>query len=121
MIEPLLTQLLVHPFFAKPYPKSTGREDFNLTWLQAELAVFTQNYKDSLYSPADVQATLTELTAISAANQLNTFINDNSDCAVYVCGGGALNDYLMTRLQAHLPHVIVETSASLGLAPTWVE
>ncbi|MFP3366068.1 anhydro-N-acetylmuramic acid kinase, partial [Pseudoalteromonas sp. SIMBA_148] len=41
--------------------------------------------------------------------------------SVYVCGGGALNDYLMARLQAHLPRCTVQTTDHLGLAPTWVE
>ncbi|WP_352310689.1 anhydro-N-acetylmuramic acid kinase [Psychrobacter sp. W2-37-MNA-CIBAN-0211] len=121
VIEPLLNQLLEHPFFAKPYPKSTGREDFNLAWLQDELQKFEQASAVIRYSSADVQATLTELTAISASAQINKFIDANGNTSVYVCGGGALNDYLMTRLQAHLPHCTVETTASLGLNPTWVE
>lgn len=122
IIELLLTQLLAHPFFAKPYPKSTGREDFNLAWLQTELQTFDQAAANTRYSSADVQATLTELTAVSAINQIKPFISDdNVTGAVYVCGGGALNDYLMKRLQAHLPHCTVETIKSLGLDPTWVE
>ncbi|MEK6202918.1 MAG: anhydro-N-acetylmuramic acid kinase [Psychrobacter sp.] len=121
VIEPLLNQLLEHPFFAKPYPKSTGREDFNLARLQDELQKFEQASAVIRYSSADVQATLTELTAISASAQINKFIDANKNISVYVCGGGALNDYLMTRLQAHLPHCTVETTASLGLDPTWVE
>ena len=64
---------------------------------------------------------MTELTAISASAQINMFINVQTNSSVYVCGGGALNNYLMTRLQAHLPHCTVETTASLGLEPTWVE
>lgn len=128
VIEPLLNQLLAEPFFAKTYPKSTGREAFNLAWLQSELQSFEQTSANLRYSSADVQSTLTELTAISASNQINAFIqgastkNDTSDkSAVYVCGGGALNSYLMQRLQAHIPHCKVETTASLGLEPTWVE
>ena len=125
VIETLLNQLLNHSFFAKTYPKSTGREDFNLDWLQSELQRFEQTAINIRYSSADVQATLTELTAISAANQIKPFIekdNDhNSNSAVYVCGGGAFNDYLLSRLQAHLPHCKVETTSQLGLAPTWVE
>ncbi|MBF4490359.1 anhydro-N-acetylmuramic acid kinase [Psychrobacter sp. N25K4-3-2] len=121
VIEPLLNQLLEHPFFAKSYPKSTGREDFNLAWLQDELQKFEQASAVIRYSSADVQATLTELTAISASAQINKFIDANGNTSVYVCGGGALNDYLMTRLQAYLPHCTVETTASLGLDPTWVE
>jgi anhydro-N-acetylmuramic acid kinase len=121
IIEPLLHQLLAHPFFTQPHPKSTGREDFNLAWLQDELQRFNQTYPQIPYSPADVQATLTELTAISASTQINIFISADENSSVYVCGGGALNDYLMTRLQVHLPHCTVQTTDHLGLAPTWVE
>ncbi len=121
VVEPLLNQLIEHPFFARTYPKSTGREDFNLVWLQSELQKFDQASAHIRYSSADVQATLTELTAMSASMQINMFIKAKENSSVYVCGGGALNDYLMTRLQAHLPHCKVETTASLGLNPAWVE
>ena len=121
VVEPLLNQLIEHPFFARTYPKSTGREDFNLAWLQSELQKFDQASAHIRYSSADVQATLTELTAMSASMQINMFIDAKENSSVYVCGGGALNDYLMTRLQAHLPHCTVETTASLGLNPAWVE
>ena len=121
VVEPLLNQLIEHPFFARTYPKSTGREDFNLAWLQDELQKFDQASAHIRYSSADMQATLTELTAMSASMQINMFINPHENSSVYVCGGGALNDYLMTRLQAHLPHCTVETTASLGLNPAWVE
>ncbi len=53
--------------------------------------------------------------------QINQFIKNHENSSVYVCGGGALNEYLVTRLQAHLPHCTIETTASLGLDPTWVE
>lgn len=127
VIETLLNQLLTHPFFAKSYPKSTGREDFNLAWLQAELQQFDKVAANTRYSSADVQATLTELTAITASNQIRQFIKtdgssvEKQTAEVYVCGGGALNNHLLTRLQAYLPHCMVTTTASLGLEPTWVE
>ena len=120
-IRSLLDRLQNHEFFAKEPPKSTGREDFNLAWLQSELQKFDQASAHIRYSSADVQATLTELTAMSASMQINMFIKAKENSSVYVCGGGALNDYLMTRLQAHLPHCKVETTASLGLNPAWVE
>ena len=121
IIESLLQQLLTHPFFAQSHPKSTGREDFNLTWLQDALQAFEQANANISYSAADVQATLTELTAISASTQINMYVSNSKNSSVYVCGGGALNDYLMQRLQAHLPHCTVKTTEHLGLAPTWVE
>lgn len=121
VVEPLLNQLLAQPFFSQPYPKSTGREEFNLDWLKAELQKFDQASTAIRYSAADVQATLTELTAISACDQINNFIKNKDNSSVYVCGGGALNAYLMQRLQAHLPRCPVATTADLGLEPTWVE
>ena len=127
VISPLLNQLLSHAFFEKNYPKSTGREDFNLDWLQEELQTFDTHSPDTRYSSADIQATLTELTAVTASNQIRQFTSfedtaiESGKAEVYVCGGGALNSYLMTRLQAHLPHCKVTTTASLGLEPTWVE
>ncbi len=130
VIESLLNQLLAHPFFIKEYPKTTGREDFNLAWLQSELQKFDQVAANTRYSSADVQATLTELTAITASVQIRQFTKEADSAVnsvntlkseVYVCGGGALNDYLMSRLQAHLPHCTVNTTTSLGLDPTWVE
>src|SRR5699024_4682915 len=74
VVEPLLNQLIEHPFFARTYPKSTGREDFNLAWLQSELQKFDQASAHIRYSSADVQATLPELTALSASMQINMFI-----------------------------------------------
>nr|WP_261871142.1 anhydro-N-acetylmuramic acid kinase [Psychrobacter sp. JCM 18901] len=78
-LEPLLSHYYsnfwhIH-FFAQSHPKSTGREDFNLTWLQGELQAFEQANANISYSAADVQATLTELTAISASTQINMFVS----------------------------------------------
>lgn len=131
-IEPLLEQLLAQPFFAKDFPKSTGREEFNLAWLEDEISRFVNNnaVKNNAVknnpeplSPTDIQATLVELTAISSSAQILPFIEKypDSQAAIYVCGGGALNGYLLSRLQAHLPDCAVLTTDALGLAPTWVE
>jgi len=38
-----------------------------------------------------------------------------------VCGGGALNDQLMTRLAARLPGVEAMSTSTLGLHPLQVE
>src|SRR5690606_41077089 len=57
----LLQELLAEPFFALPPPKSTGRDLFNRPWLQARL----KGHGSAL--PADVQATLTEMTARACA------------------------------------------------------
>lgn len=120
VIEPLLSLLLEHPFFAKPFPKSTGREDFNLTWLDNVLEQLGHQLPNLAYSPADVQATLTELTAVSVAQAIESASQTNEG-ELFVCGGGALNKFLMSRLQAHLPKWSVQTTENIGLSPLWVE
>lgn len=119
VIEPLLSLLLSHPFFALPAPKSTGREDFNLAWLDSVLEQLGHQFPNLAYSPADVQATLTELTAVSVAQAIEAVSEEEGE--LFVCGGGALNRYLMSRLQTHLPNWTVQTTEDIGLSPLWVE
>lgn len=109
--DELLNTLMTHPFLAKPTPKSTGREEFNLVWLDKILTSFN-------LSPADVQATLCEFTALSASHEIKKFSHINE---LYVCGGGAYNTYLLVRLQHHLPTFNISTTHSHGISPTWVE
>ncbi|WP_342618851.1 anhydro-N-acetylmuramic acid kinase [Rhodoferax sp. GW822-FHT02A01] len=109
----LLQSLLSEPFLALPAPKSTGRDLFNGPWLQAHLQSFAH------VSAQDVQATLTELTAQACADSL---LKQAPDCKrLIVCGGGALNTHLMSRLRALLPGCDVASSAVHGLPPLQVE
>ncbi len=115
----LLAQLLAHPYFAAPLPKSTGREAFDLNWLNRCIAACA----DGLNIPsADVQATLCELTAHSIASAVQQYAPQCK--GLYVCGGGALNTHLMQRLQALLSHPSpcpVATTAELGVDPQHME
>jgi anhydro-N-acetylmuramic acid kinase len=109
----LLSELLQHPYFGKSGPRSSGKEDFNLTWLDQCLC------KYPLLDPADVQATLAELTASSIASAIGT---GNIEVAeVYICGGGAHNGDLMGRLQRHLGPASLASTADVGMDPDWVE
>lgn len=111
VVPTLLTRLLGEPFFTMPPPKSTGRDLFHLDWLSARLAGD---------EPAeDVQATLLELTARSAADALMAQMPEARH--LIVCGGGALNGALMRRLAALLPDTAVQSSAPRGLPVDQVE
>jgi anhydro-N-acetylmuramic acid kinase len=110
--QPLLATLLADPYFARPAPKSTGRETFSDAWLERALA-------DGARAPADVQATLSELTARSIAESLQQC--GGNVRALFVCGGGAFNDDLMRRLELALPGTPVRTTDAFGLAPEHVE
>ncbi len=110
----LLQQLLTHPFFAMPAPKSTGREDFHLPWLESELSRLGQDV-----AAEDVQATLLELTAASVAHAIaGTELGGGE---LLICGGGAFNTTLWHRLQTLLPSWTLHSTADFGLAPNWVE
>jgi len=113
-LQPALLQVLLDaPYFALPPPKSSGRDLFNPGWLNTQLTRFRH------LPPADVQATLTELTASSCVADLQ---RHGADCTrLIVCGGGALNLRLMQRLQALLPGCEVVSSAQEGLPPLQVE
>lgn len=109
----LLNALLGDPFFVTKGPKSTGREVFNLGWLQHHLGRLTT------FEPQNVQATLLELTALTIVESLKSAQPHTE--TLLVCGGGAHNATLMGRLSALLPATQVDSTASYGVDPDWVE
>jgi anhydro-N-acetylmuramic acid kinase len=108
---PLLERLAAHSYFAAAPPKSTGKEVFNMAWLEDALADVAG------VDAQDVQATLAELSASSIAQSLAQLSLDE----VYVCGGGAANTDLMRRLYRHMQPTPLATTAELGCDPAWVE
>jgi len=111
VVPRLLAKLLAHPYFRRRPPKSTGREEFSLKWLKRKLAGNER--------AADVQATLTELTALTIARAVRRYCANARE--VFVCGGGARNRVLLARLAALLPRTRVVTTAALGIQPEHVE
>ena len=111
--QTLLDTLLADPYFSLAPPKSTGRELFNLHWLEKKLAAHPT------VPPQDIQATLCELTAITIANAINQ--NANNSEQILVCGGGVHNQHLLQRLAQHLPQAEVNSVLIAGIDPDWVE
>ncbi|WP_085727877.1 anhydro-N-acetylmuramic acid kinase [Pseudomonas sp. R37(2017)] len=109
----LLNELLNDPFFVTKGPKSTGREVFNLPWLTQHLAHLPA------FAAEDVQATLLELTALTIIESLQSAQTDTQE--LLVCGGGAHNSALMSRLASLLPNASVSSTATYGVDPDWVE
>ncbi|MCP5266450.1 MAG: anhydro-N-acetylmuramic acid kinase [Burkholderiaceae bacterium] len=118
----LLAALLDDPYFGREAPKSTGREHFNLTWLDSMLARCGR----ADLGAADVQRTLVELTACSIADAIARACKGHpatprDDAAIYCCGGGVRNGFLMGRIAARLAPSPIRTTADLGIAPQAVE
>lgn len=114
----LLARLRSDPYFALPPPKSTGRDLFHGGWLDAILQDF------HYVTPTDVQASLTALTATTIADAILAYAP--SAAAVYVCGGGAYNGFLLDLLEQKLmtgtgKKIAVQSTQILGVAPQHVE
>ncbi|TWC33164.1 anhydro-N-acetylmuramic acid kinase [Pseudomonas sp. SJZ079] len=113
-VQPHLLQALQSdPYFQTQGPKSTGRELFNLTWLERHLSRLPE------YPDADTQATLLELTASSIVAALQSAQAQTEE--LLVCGGGANNRALMARLSDLLPGCAVNSTAAHGVPADWVE
>lgn len=108
----LLGALLADSYFALPPPKSTGREHFHLGWLATHPRLAALN-------PADVQATLLELTARSVAAAITRHAATAED--VLVCGGGTHNSRLMQRLGVLLAPRRLCSTAEFGIDPDFLE
>lgn len=103
----LLKGLLSDSYFSELPPKSTGREYFNLSWLERILTKFPNNKAE------DVQATLVELTAVTICDQINL----SGGCQrLLVCGGGAHNPSVMARIKDLLPETIVSPTDDFGVS-----
>lgn len=111
VIEPLLQKLLAEPFFALSPPKSTGRDLFSLSWLMDRIG---EDYAD-----ADIQRTLLELTAQTITHAVQRHCADTEE--IYLCGGGAYNRTLVSRLRDLLQPVKIALSDELGINVNHVE
>jgi len=109
--DTLLEQLMAEPYLSVSPPKSTGRELFNMPWLNSRLGLNSRR-------PQDVQATLQQFTAATVAAAVHRHA---PGAAVYVCGGGARNAGLLDALGRLVAPKPVATTAALGLDPDYVE
>lgn len=104
-----LQAMLADDYFSQPAPKSTGREYFNLKWLN-------QFKEYEQLNTLDILATLTELTAMT----LGQFLKSGSG-TLALCGGGAKNTFLKQRIAYHLPRWHICNSSELGIDADFME
>ena len=107
----LLERLLLEPFFDAAPPKSTGRELFRLDWLEGRL--------HGNHDPADVQSTLTDLTACGIVNAIERFCAKTDE--IYLSGGGARNRALVARITSLANGRPVAPTDVLGVPTEHVE
>lgn len=126
--QPLLDKLLQDNYFLKPWPKSTGREYFNLNWLNNYLNTDKNIAPSNSQDIRNIQRTLLELTAKLIANTLLDYNKINYNAAderkiteLYLCGGGAQNQFLFSRLSELLSPILVNKTDKLNIPADWVE
>ncbi|MGA9343344.1 MAG: anhydro-N-acetylmuramic acid kinase [Rhodanobacteraceae bacterium] len=107
----LLERWLDDPYFAEAPPKSTGREVFNLEWLERNLIASV--------TPADVQATLLALSVHTIADSVRQYAPATVE--LLVCGGGAHNMALMRGLTTQMKPIEVRSTADFAIDPDHVE
>lgn len=112
--DALLAALMADPYFDQPPPKSTGKEHFNIEWVNS----IAKTIEPALEHD-NIQATLAELTAISISTAITDFLPETEE--IYVCGGGCRNGHLMTLIKQHCAPISVGTTSELGIDPDWVE
>jgi anhydro-N-acetylmuramic acid kinase len=109
VIPELLDQLMKMPYILEQPPKSTGREMFGRQLVQ-KITVF---YPDA--RPEDLITTLTEYTALSIAENIHTFLDPQGKVEeLIVSGGGAHNQYLLSRIEHALQGCRVMTQEEIG-------
>jgi anhydro-N-acetylmuramic acid kinase len=117
VIESLLDRMLADPFFAKVPPKSTGRDDFHLPWLEKQIG-------SNVFKAEDVQATLLHLTVTAALQSIHAYAPQTE--VLIVCGGGVRNTTLLNGLSDHAKTVFshaleIRSSEANGVDPQLVE
>ncbi len=107
----LLTALKQDDFFEKPFPKTTGPELFNLTYLENAL---TASETPGL-SHEDVLATLCRFSAETITEALQKTVTISENTRIYMSGGGMHNPLLVGFLKELMPSATFSSSDEIGV------
>jgi anhydro-N-acetylmuramic acid kinase len=114
--ESILTALLRDPYYRRRPPKSAGREQYGIQFVDRLFSLARQRR----LSPHDILATATALTSRSIALAWRLFLAPhlaNASVDYIVAGGGARNRTLMRMLAADLApfRCRIQTTDDLGI------
>jgi len=118
--QPLLAELMTHPFLRRPPPKTTGREEFGESFLHRVLGCARRRR----LSDSDLMATLTDFTAATIADAYHRFVlpklvgRQRAELEVILGGGGAKNPVLRRLLQDRLEGITLRDHEDFGIANT---
>lgn len=112
--DQLVNLLMQDNFISTAPPKSTGREHYNLHWLQQQL-----EKNNTHLDTGTIQASLCQFTCNSIIYAIEKFL-PNIDTLI-VCGGGVHNENLMRQLSDKLISTKLASSEDYGVHPDWVE
>ena len=111
--EVLLQSMLNKSFFKKPFPKTTGKEYFNLDFIQS--AISESNTKDIHLE--DMLATLCELTVQSISNAIDKLTITNNEFTILMSGGGIHHPLIVSRLKTIFGSNTIQTTKVEGIHP----
>ena len=109
----LLQALTRHPFFKIKFPKTTGPEWFNLSFIKKA----QKESQTEKISHAAVMATLNLFTAQTIAQAIQKIVSKHTSFDLLISGGGSENTLLIENLQLMLPKVAVQTTARKNIHP----
>jgi anhydro-N-acetylmuramic acid kinase len=109
--EPLLEALLADPFFKAAFPKTTGPEQFNLSYLFNAV----EHSGQTQLSNHDILATLACFSAKAIIKAIEQSAQ-GKEIEIYISGGGMHNPLLVYYLEEHFGRKIKST-LQLGIEP----
>ncbi len=101
VLPAVLAWMQRHPYTRREPPKSTGREEFGVGFVEAMLEQAPETA-----TPADLVATAVRFTAWTVAEHVRRYAPTLG--AILVSGGGAHNRAMLAALRDELPGVAVE-------------
>ena len=105
--EEVLEDWMNHPYILREPPKTTGREEFGLQFVQESLDKYKLSANDWL-------ATATMFTAQAIAKSVQNYLTEETD--LIIGGGGSYNPTLVKSIKEVLPKVNVIRQEDLNLS-----